>query len=116
MVNGSGNVRVAYSAKSAGTSFRRVRSPEAPKMTSENGSSAYGMAPELVAERGEQPVREGVVHQEALREEGSSDAAARSRIQSRRPSTGLTIAAGSPLERSPSAAFTTLAFSAPDTR
>src|SRR5438105_14115165 len=30
-------------------------------MTSENGSSAYGMAPELIAERREQPVREGVV-------------------------------------------------------
>src|SRR5688500_18305742 len=41
-------------------SFRRVRSPEAPKMTSANGSSAYGMATELVAKRGQQPVREGV--------------------------------------------------------
>src|SRR3989442_4905951 len=55
-------------------SLRCVRSPEAPKMTSENGSSAYGMAPELVAERGEQPVREGVVAPRAeAREERGGD-------------------------------------------
>src|SRR3990172_4543947 len=42
-------------------SLRRVRSPEAPKMISANGSSADGMAPEGPAERGEQPVREGVL-------------------------------------------------------
>src|SRR3989475_9135905 len=99
MAKGSGSVRAAYRLHSAGMSLRCVRSPDAPKMTSENGSSAYGMAPEVVAERGEPPVREGVVQQEPLRDEGSSDAAARSRIQSRRPSTGLTIAAGSPLEQ-----------------
>src|SRR5437773_11148226 len=75
MAKGSGSVRAAYRLHSAGMSLRCVRSPDAPKMTSENGSSAYGMAPELVAERGEPPVREGVVHQEALRDEGSSDAA-----------------------------------------
>src|SRR5262245_7535953 len=100
-------------------SLRCVRSPDAPKRTSENGSSAYGMAPELVAERGEQPVREGVVaprelHQDVLRG-GNDAAAARSSIHTSRPSEGCTIAAGSPLLRSPRAAFTTFAFSAPDT-
>src|ERR671937_1339384 len=72
MVNGSGSVREANSVHSAGMSLRCVRSPDAPKITSENGSSAYGMAPELVAERGEQPVREGVVapRAEACEERG----------------------------------------------
>src|SRR6267378_5885359 len=62
-------------------SFRCVRSPDAPKMTSENGSSAYGMAPELVAERGEQPVREGVVAPRAeAREERGGDGRRRHRL------------------------------------
>src|SRR5687768_14751886 len=74
MVYGSGSVRAAYRLQRAGTSLRRVRSPEAPKMTSENGSSSYGMATELVAEGGEQPVREGVVTARAEpREEGGRD-------------------------------------------
>src|SRR2546423_6484338 len=53
-------------------SLRCVRSPDAPKMTSANGSSADGMATELVAERGEQPVRERIVapRAEACEERG----------------------------------------------
>src|SRR5207237_1098945 len=54
-------------------------------------------------------------HQDVL-PAGSNAAAARSRIQSSRPSVGRTIAAGTAPPRSPSAALTTLAFSAPDTR
>src|SRR3989338_1357832 len=55
-------------------SFRRVRSPEAPKMISANGSSADGMAPEGVAERDEQPVGEGVLAARAeAREERRRD-------------------------------------------
>src|SRR5215470_6302389 len=62
-------------------SLRWVRSPDAPKITSENGSSAYGMAPELVAERGEQPVREGIVTSRAeAREEGRRDRRRRHRL------------------------------------
>src|SRR2546423_9966909 len=55
-------------------SLRCVRSPDAPKMTSANDSSAYGMATELVAERGEQPVRERIVAPRAeAREERGGD-------------------------------------------
>src|SRR5260370_12161166 len=55
-------------------SLRCVRSPDAPKMTRANGSSAYGMATELVAERGEQPVRERIVAPRAeAREERGGD-------------------------------------------
>src|SRR5262249_12086448 len=62
-------------------SLRCVRSPDAPKMTSENGSSVYGMAPELVAERGEQPVREGIVAARAeAREERRGDRRRRHRL------------------------------------
>src|SRR6267142_1112726 len=62
-------------------SLRCVRSPDAPKMTSENGSSAYGMAAELVAKRGEQPVREGVVAPRAeAREERRGDGRRRHRL------------------------------------
>src|ERR687888_364255 len=60
MVKGSGNVRVAYSAKSAGSNFRLARSPEAPKMIRLNGSSTDGMASKSLAQRGEEPVGERV--------------------------------------------------------
>src|SRR5215831_17347483 len=62
-------------------SLRCVRSPDAPKITSENGSSVYGMAPELVAKRGEQPVRERIVATRAeAREERRSDGRRRHRF------------------------------------
>src|SRR6185503_21092354 len=81
MLNGSGSVRAAYRLHRAGMSLRRVRSPEAPKMTSENGSSAYGMATELVTEGGQQPVREGVVPPGAeAREERGGDGGRRHRL------------------------------------
>src|SRR2546430_13871068 len=61
-------------------SLRCVRSPDAPKMTSANGSSAYGMATELVAKRGEQPVRERIVTPRAeAREERGGDGGRRHR-------------------------------------
>src|SRR5687767_15894866 len=81
MVYGSGSVRAAYRLQRAGTSLRRVRSPEAPKMTSENGSSANGMTTELVAEGGQQPVRERVLAPRAeAREEGGRDRGRRHRL------------------------------------
>src|SRR5260370_41744974 len=62
-------------------SLRCVRSPDAPKMTRANGSSAYGMATELVAERGEQPVRERIVAPRAeAREERGGDGGRRHRL------------------------------------
>src|SRR5262245_64490006 len=62
-------------------SLRCVRSPDAPKMTSENGSSVYGMTPELVAESGQQPVRERIVAARAeAREERSGDGRRRYRF------------------------------------
>src|SRR2546423_14036275 len=62
-------------------SLRCVRSPDAPKMTSANDSSAYGMATELVAERGEQPVRERIVTPRAeAREERGGDGGRRHRL------------------------------------
>src|SRR5260370_16009718 len=65
-------------------SLRCVRSPDAPKMTSANGSSAYGMATELVAERGEQPVRERIVAPRAeAREERGGDGGRRPRLVAR---------------------------------
>src|SRR3990170_2710465 len=55
-------------------SLRRVRSPDAPKMISANGSSADGMAPERLAEGGEQPVGERVLAPRAeAREERRGD-------------------------------------------
>src|SRR5688500_12811912 len=49
IVNGSGSVREANSVHSAGMSLRCVRSPEAPKMTSENASSGLATLPALGA-------------------------------------------------------------------
>src|SRR5437762_38255 len=74
MANGSGSVRAAYRLHSAGISLRYVRSPDAPKMISENGSSTDGMASERIPQRGQEPVGEGVVTPRAeAREEGGGD-------------------------------------------
>src|ERR1700704_4562457 len=62
-------------------SLRCVRSPDAPKMTSANGSSAYGMATQLGGERGGQPGRQRIVAPRAeAREERGGDGGRRHRL------------------------------------
>src|SRR5262245_40446391 len=69
---------MAYRAKSAGSSLRRARSPDAPKMISVNGSSTDGMAPKGAPERGEHAIGEGVLAaRPEPREQGCGDGGGR---------------------------------------